>query len=227
MVKKGFLLFAVSFIFYIKCPLILYSQEIVLPQQPVEKQDIDTPTPNNWLSNSNSKEDSIIITYFNAADFDEKINAIYDIGKRKDKDFSLILDNVYYQEYDSKNEKDFILFLMLDTFFKDEKSVIATLESFLRVCNDISIYKNSTLRKKIIEKALLLDQKNAETVLIKAALFLLNEGKKYNKFNKEMLEESRIFFLYSGKIDSLVLEDYRQEIYVTVTNIPYWFLRSR
>ncbi len=174
-----------------------------------------------WLKNSTSKSDTIINEYFNAIDFEEKINAITYISKREDKNFSLLLDNTYYHQYDNKNEKEYILFLMIDNFFKDEKAVKASGDSFFLICNNIASYSHSTLRKKIMEKTVFMDKKAAENILLKEALFLLDEGKKNNKFNKEMIEESRVFFIYSEKINSPVIADYRQTIYVTVSNIPY------
>jgi len=174
----------------------------------------------NWFTTSTSKDDFIIADYFDILSFDEQITAIPYIAKRKDRDFSLLLDKIYYQEADDKNEKEFILYLMLHNFFNDKESIEKSKDSFFTICENISNYKNSILRKKIMEKTVFLDNKKAENILLKESKFLLNEGKKNSKFNLEMLEESRIFFLYSGKIDSSVLNDYRQMIYVTVSNIP-------
>ena len=187
-------------------------------------QDIDLN--NNWLTDSAGKDDILILEYLNTVDFEEKIRAISNISKREDKNFSFLLDSIYYQVGDNINEKEYILYLMLDNFFTDETSINESLGSFLAVCNNISNYRNSILRKKIMEKTVLFDNNTAESILLKEALFLLQEGKKTNSFNIEMLEESRIFFIYSGKVDSPVLNDYRQEIYVTVINIPYSFIRK-
>jgi len=180
----------------------------------------------NWLETSSSKDDIIISDYFDAINLEEKISAIPYIAKRKDRNFSFLLDKIYYQENDNKSEKEYILFLMLDNFFNDAESVEMSKDSFFIVCENIANYRNSILRKKIMEKTALLDKKMAENILLKEALFLLEEGSKSKKFNTEMLEESRIFFIYSEKIDSPVLNDYRQEIYVAVSNIPDKFLDS-
>ncbi|MCL2704907.1 MAG: hypothetical protein FWE72_01720 [Spirochaetaceae bacterium] len=176
--------------------------------------------PSNWLETSSSKDDIIIAYYLDGAGFEEKIRAITYLAKRKDRDFSLLIDKIYYLESDNKNEKEYIFYLILDNLFIDEESVEKSKDSFLIVCENIANYKNSILRKKIMEKTVLLDKKLAENILVKEALFLLNEGKKNSIFNLEMLEESKIFFIYSGKIDSSVLNDYKQMIYVTVSNIP-------
>ena len=208
------LLFLISGIFFND---ILYAQDIL------EKTDNE---PSHWFETSSSKDDILIAYYFDAISFEEKIRAITYLAKRKDRDFSLLLDKIYYQESDNKNEKEYIFYLMLDNFFTDEESVEKSKDSFLIVCENIANYRNSILRKKIMEKTVLLDKKIAENILVKEALFLLNEGKKNSKFNLEMLEESRIFFTYSEKIDSPVLNDYRQKIYVAVSNIPDNFMDS-
>ncbi|MCL2294987.1 MAG: hypothetical protein FWC36_09010 [Spirochaetes bacterium] len=181
----------------------------------------DIASPFEWLTNTISRNDSIVVDYLNTIDFGERIRAIPYIAKRDDRNFSLLLDNIYYQRGNNVHENEFILFLMLDHFFNDEESVNASRESFLAILKNISNYQSSTLRKIIMEKTALLDNRNAETVLLRHALFLLEEGQRNRgRFSPAMLEESRIFFIYSAKVNSPVLNDYRQEIYVTVSNIP-------
>ena len=178
----------------------------------------------NWFEKTSSKDNMLIADSLAIMNFEDKINAIPYIAKRKDKNFSLILDKIFYQEFENKNEKEQLLYLMIDDFFTDEESVENSKDSFLMICENISGYKNSILRKKIMEKTVLLDTKNSEKILIKEAMFLLNEGNKSKKFDIEMLEETRFFYFYSEKIDSPVLKDYRQMIYIAVSNIPYTFL---
>ena len=207
-----------------------------IPAQEINAQDIprqESKNSNahnyyNWLEKSDRKNDSIIAGYLDVIDFSEKTDAIKHIALRTDKNFSLLIEHFYYHEADNKNEKEYILYLMLDNFFKDEKSVIESWDSFFLICNDIASYSHSSLRKIIMEKTTLLDKKSAESILLKEALLLLNKGKKSKKFNPDMLEESRIFFIHSGKIESPALNDYRQQIYVTVSNIPdtFWKLQK-
>ena len=214
MLKKYF--FALFFIIF---GISIYSQGYNL-------QGTEYPDPKRhiWLEKTSSKDNMLIADSLAIMTFEEKINAIPYIAKRKDKNFSLILDKIFYQEFDTKSEKEHLLYLMIDIFFTDEESVENSKESFLIVCENISSYKDSMLRKKIMEKTILLDKKAAENILLKEAQFLLSEGKKSKKFNTEMIEESRFFYFYSGKINSPVLDDYRQMIYVAVSNIPYNFL---
>ena len=183
----------------------------------------DTAQP-NWLETSTNRDSIQIAAYFAAIDFEERIRAIQFIARRKDRNFSSLLDMMHYQASDNIAEKEFILYLMLDSFFNDEESIQASRDSFLVIANNIVNYKDSILRKKIMEKTTLLDKKEAEDILLKQALFLLDLGKKNREFNGEMIEESRIFFIYSQKVDSPVLNFYRHEIYLTVSNIPYSFL---
>ena len=183
----------------------------------------DTVQSPNWLETTTNRDSIKIAVHFASIDFEEKTKAIQQIARREDRNFSSLLDMMHYQASDNIAEKEFILYLMLDNFFNDEKSVQASKDSFLVISNNIANYKDSILRKKIMEKTVMLDKKEAEDILLKQALFLLEKGKERREFNREMIEESRIFFIYSQKIDSPVLNFYRHEIYVTVSNLPYSF----
>ncbi|MCL2792640.1 MAG: hypothetical protein FWD87_06075 [Spirochaetaceae bacterium] len=212
MLIKIFLIFGIFFI---------YLQEV--NAQDTFPQDMEIERA-NWLERSSSRDNAIIFDYFNAVGFEERIRAVHYIARRRDRNFSSLLDLMYYQRGDNVNEKEFILYLMLDNLFNDEQSFQESRESFIKICNNIANFRSSLLRKKIMEKTVLLDKREAENIFLNQAMFLLNLGQESRRFNREMLEESRIFFIYSQKVDSHVLNFYRHEIYITVSNIPYSFL---
>jgi hypothetical protein len=178
---------------------------------------------NSWLESTTFHDSEIILDYLSVLDFNEKIHAIEQLSGRKDRNFSFLIEEIYYSASLKNEEREFLLYKILEKLITDIASASDTGTAFIKLCSDIASYRDSSLRKLILEKTDLLDRNEAENILLKEALFLKNHKVSDNILDAQMLEESRILFIKARKLDSVILNDYIQQIYIKYKNIPESF----
>lgn len=174
-----------------------------------------------WLSKTTPMINFLVLDFFETATYSDRIDAITYLSKRKNRDFGFLVEYLYYNKGIDKNEKEYLLFLLLDKIFTDIDTVNATGVPFFILCNDIALYSQSLLRKTIIKSTTLTDGNFSESILIEEAVFLLNEAKNENHFSQEFLMEFSTFLEITIKLKNPILDDYINQIYQKVDNIPY------
>ena len=183
------------------------------------------PSDYSWLESSTSNENIIIIDYITAIDFKEKIEAVDSLSKRIERDFRFLIDYIYNSGSMKNEEREFLLYKILEKLITDRKSAEESGYAFVRLCRDIASFKDSALRKLIINRTDFLDSADAEHVLLNEALFFADRKESGGILGDELLEECRILFTAADKIDSIILDDYIQKIYEKYKNIPAEFRR--
>ncbi len=176
-----------------------------------------------WLKSSTEKENIIILESFKGMGLAEKIISIKYLSEREDKNYAFLINDIYHSGSLKSGEREYLLFLILDILVVSREAAAKTGRPFIDICRDISSYRQSNLRKKIMEKTSLMEKNDSEGVLMKEALFLRDFVKHENTMNQEMLEECRIFFRKAYESGSAVLADYTEMIYTEARNIPESF----
>ena len=205
MIKKIILIF-----------LVLVSAETFLPVISIVKSQ---EAMYKWIETSTGDQNAVVLESFRAMDLGERIVAVDLLAKRTDRDFSFLIEELYYSKNYKTTEKEYLFYLILEKLVTDAGTVADTGEYFFLLCSDIATYRQSTLRKKIIERTTLLNNADAENILLKEAVFLEKSGLRDSYFNSEMIEECRIFMREAERIGSLILKDYIHRIYVAVRNL--------
>lgn len=203
------------FIFIFLSLAYLYSQDNATPFNDMSN------SPLTWLSKTTPMVNFSVLDFFETASYSDRIDAITYLSKRENREFGFLAEYLYYNEGIDKNEKEYLLFLIFDKIFTDIDTVNATGIHYFTLCNNIAIYRQSLLRKSIIKSVTFKDGNFQESVLIEEAVFLLNEAKKENHFSEEFLMEFITFLEAAIKLNSPILDDYINQIYKQVDNIPY------
>ncbi|MCP5514291.1 MAG: hypothetical protein H7A26_02375 [Spirochaetales bacterium] len=196
--------------------LVLISAETFLPVIPILKSQ---ETMFKWIESSTGDQNDIVVESFRMMDLDERITAIDLLAGRTDRDFGFLIEELYYSKNYKTTEKEYLLYLILEKLVTDAGTADDTGEYFLLLCGDIAVYRQSILRKKIIERTTLMKTPDAEKILLKEAVFLEKTGLRDSYFNSEMIEEYRIFTREAEKTGSIILKDYIHRIYTAVRNL--------
>jgi len=196
--------------------LVLISAETFLPVIPILKSQ---ETMFKWIESSTGDQNDIVVESFRMMDLDERITAIDLLAGRTDRDFGFLIEELYYSKNYKTTEKEYLLYLILEKLVTDAGTADDTGEYFLLLCSDIAVYRQSILRKKIIERTTLMKTPDAEKILLKEAVFLEKTGLRDSYFNSEMIEEYRIFTREAEKTGSIILKDYIHRIYTAVRNL--------
>jgi len=196
--------------------LVLISAETFLPVIPILKSQ---ETMFKWIESSTGDQNDIVVESFRTMDLDERITAIDLLAGRTDRDFGFLIEELYYSKNYKTTEKEYLLYLILEKLVTDTGTADDTGEYFLLLCGDIAVYRQSILRKKIIERTTLMKTPDAEKILLKEAVFLEKTGLRDSYFNSEMIEEYRIFTREAEKTGSIILKDYIHRIYTAVRNL--------
>ncbi len=196
--------------------LVLVSAEAFLPVIRILKSQ---EAMYKWIETSTGDQDAIVLESFRAMDLDERIAAVDSLAGRKERDFGFLIEELYYSNNYKTTEKEYLFYLILEKLVIDAVTAADTGDCFLLLCSDIAAYRQSILRKKIIERTTFMNTADAENILLKEAVFLEKTGLRDSYFNSEMIEECRIFMREAEKIGSVILKDYIHRIYVAVRNL--------
>ncbi len=64
----------------------------------IPAQENENYNESSWVSYSESRSNRIISEIIDKTDLTEKIDILENLGKRKDRDFNLIIENIYYKK---------------------------------------------------------------------------------------------------------------------------------
>ena len=178
----------------------------------IPAQENENYSESSWLLFSDSSSNRIISEIIDKTDLTGKIDILQNLGKRKDRNFNLIIENIYYEKNGNKAEKEILLFYSLESMIKnpgdfEENSVICR-----KIFNDINIYSDSLLRKQIIKTADYADRKTAVKTLASEGNRLASISSKNGELDSILLDECRVFFMHCEKYSEAVLEQLKDII---------------
>ena len=171
-----------------------------------------------WISETGSRSNMLISEILEKSDLTEKIDIITTLGSRDDRDFNIILENIYYGKNRKEAEKETEIYYCIKLFIKSEKDFEINRDIFIKIFRDIEMFSDSVLRKEIIRKTDYADRKTAVEILAEEGRRLAGISRKDGKLNAVNTEECRLFFSHAEKYNEAVLDQLADIIYRNAVN---------
>ena len=171
-----------------------------------------------WISETESRANLMISEIIEKSDFTEKIDIIKILGRRKDRDFNIILENIYYGKYGKESEKETVIFYCISSLIKSEKDFEINNFILKTIFRDIDRFSDSVLRKEIIKKTDYAGRKTAVEILAEEGKRLAEISRKNGILSAVNAEECRLFFRYAEKYNEPVLDQLADIIYRNAVN---------
>ena len=118
-----------------------------------------------WISETGSRSNMLISEILEKSDLTEKIDKITTLGSRDEREFNIILKNIYYGKNRKEAEKETEIYYCIKLFIKSEKDFEINRDIFIKIFRDIEMFSDSVLRKEIIRKTDYADRKTAVEIL--------------------------------------------------------------
>lgn len=176
------------------------------------------------FGNDNYK-DFIVIESIKQSDFEGGISIISRLSERADKNYSSVMEHIYYSRENNPAERELLLYYCLNYLITDSNSADANKDILDLICSGIMNYNDSLLRKEIIKKLDYIDNASAVKILIKESRLLADKADNNSSLEYHLLKEAELFIRQAGKYDSLALKESVLSLYREIRNLPAEYIK--
>ena len=125
-----------------------------------QAQENEIYSKSQWVAETDSSSNRLVSEIMQKSDLTERTDIIRNLGKRKDRNFKIILEDLYYKNIYPAAEKEILLYLCVNSFINSEADYSDSCEVYDEIFADISRFSDSLLRKELIREKHFRRQKN-------------------------------------------------------------------